>query len=109
MATRIYNKTDQTIEVLYLVSESGVDYLGDVIANSDWDNNWETDRDDADFEMDEDDLAWWTRWSTREQRINDEVDARGEEAISAICQLASEWGHDFETLQDKCEEYLGLA
>ena len=108
MATRIFNTTDQTITTLSLITD-GQDFLFDVIGNSDGDGRWYTDRDDADFAMNEDDLAWWTRWAEREQVINDTAQGMGEDAINGICQLASEWGHDFEVLQDKCEEYLGLA
>lgn len=107
MATKIFDIETNEVHELSLITD-GQDFLFEVISNIDPDGHWYTERDDAEFEMGSADLAWWTRWAEREQRINAVAQERGEDTIKAICGLADEYGHDLEVLQDRCEEYLGL-
>lgn len=105
--TKIFNTDTNEVVELQVVSD-GQDFLAEVIGNSDQQGHWLTERDDADFEMDEADCAWWERWAEREQAILDKANEMGEPAIEKLCELAGEYGHDFEELQDKEEEYLGI-
>ena len=109
MATKIYNTDTKEIIELRLVSD-GVNFLDDVIGGCNQDGMFyaEDMPEEADFAMDAENLGWWERWAEREQRILEESQSRGEDAIQAMCDLATKYGHDMELLQDKEEEYLGL-
>lgn len=103
MATIIRTKDGD--RELSLMSSNGVDFLYEVIGSS---TECPRDRHDGAFLMSEEDADWWERWARREQRINDTVEERGEEAEAIVSSLAVMWGHDFEVLQDMTEEALGL-
>jgi len=105
MATKIFNTTTKETVELEVISD-GQDFLADVIGGL---GIYDNDVDDADFAMDDDDLAWWKVWAEREQRILDKANELGEEAIQAISELAEQYGHDMDVLQDREEEYLGIA
>ena len=105
MATRIHNTdTGEIVEATLI--RNGIDFLFDVMGNSG--AKW-SEREDAEFDLDNSETEWWLRWAEREQRILDRTEELGEEAEEAICRLAGEFGHDLELLQDKEEEYLGIA
>lgn len=104
MATRIYNTTTGEVHEAELVSD-GLNFLSDVMGNSGVEAS---DRDDADFELDDDETEWWLRWARREQRILDTANELGEDAINAVAWLAAGYGYDLELLQDKEEELLGI-
>lgn len=105
MATRIYNtSTDEVIEAQ--LTSDGQDFLFEVMGYSGVDVS---EREDAEFELAQDELDWWLRWAEREQRILDTTNELGEDAINAIADLAAEYGYDLEVLQDKEEELLGIA
>lgn len=110
MATKIFNTTTKQTVELELICD-GQDFLADVINGCDQDGRYASEDmpDDAHFAMDDEDLDWWTRWTEREQRILDKTEELGDEAQQAIAGLAAEYGSDLELLQDKEEEYLGIA
>lgn len=102
MATRIHNTSTGEIVEATLIS-NGIDFLFDVMGNS---GAKLSEREDAEFDLDDYETHWWLRWAEREQRILDKTEELGEEAEGVIAQLAAEYGHDFELLQDKEEEFL---
>ena len=103
--TTIYNtSTNEKVE-LELIS-NGMDFLPDVMGGCGLERSA---RDDADFDLDDDDAAWWLRWAEREQRIIDRAEELGEEADMILCGLAAEYGHDMELLQDMEEKALGIT
>ena len=110
MATKIFNTTTKETVELELICD-GQDFLADVIGGCDQDGRYASEDMDTDamFAMDEEDLDWWVRWTEREQRILDKTEELGDEAQRAIAGLAAEYGSDLELLQDKEEEYLGIA
>lgn len=59
--------------------------------------------------MTQDEFDWWERWAEREERIQERAAEIGEEAYEQIAELAVEFGHDFELMQDKEEEVLGIG
>lgn len=105
MATKIYNTTTGEI-IEAAVKSDGQDFLCDVMAGSGVEPS---ERDDADFDLADDETEWWLRWAEREQRINDRANELGEDAINAICGLATEYGYDLELLQDESEKLLGIV
>lgn len=109
MSTKIYNTDTKTIAELEVITD-GQDFLFEVIGGCNQDGMYYTEDmpDYADFAMDTENLEWWIRWAEREQRILDESQSRGEDAIQAMCDLAGEYGYDMELLQDKEEEWLGI-
>lgn len=105
MATKIYNTTTGEIVEAELISD-GVNFLFDVMGGSGVEAS---ERDDADFDLPDDEVDWWVRWAEREQRILDKANELGEDAINEVAKLADKYGHDFELLQDKEEELLGIT
>lgn len=103
MATRIHNTSKGEIVEAKLITSNGIDFLFDVMGNSGVPASV---IDEAEFDLDDYETEWWLRWAEREQRILDKTEELGEEAEMVIAQLAAEYGHDFELLQDKEEEFL---
>lgn len=109
MATTIYNTDTKELVKLEVISD-GQDFLAEVIGGCDQEGKWASEDmpEGADFAMDEMEMSWWERWAEREQRILDRANELGEAAIQRICELADDYGHDMELLQDEEEEYLGI-
>ena len=107
--TVIYNTDTKSIVKLQVISD-GQDFLADVIGGCDQGGTWASVDmpENADFAMSGEELEWWEKWAEREQRILDRANEIGEAAVEKLCELASIYGNDFELLQDKEEEFLGI-
>lgn len=103
--TTIYNTTTKELIEAEVVT-AGMDFLADVMGGCGLERS---ERDDADFDLDDDDAAWWLRWAEREQRITDRAEELGEEADMIICGLTAEYGQNMELLQDMEERALGIT
>jgi len=102
MATRIKNTTTGEIIELEFLS-NGIDFLADVLGGCGIDS------DEDGWLLDERDIAWWTQWCEREERITDAY-KQADKATRTECEQAViEFGHDYDTLQDVQEEILGIT
>ena len=102
MATRIKNTTTGEIIELEFIS-NGIDFLADVLGGCGIDS------DEDGWLLDERDIAWWTQWCEREERITDAY-KQADKATRTECEQAViEFGHDYDTLQDVQEEILGIT
>lgn len=101
MATRIKNTDTGEIVELECLS-NGIDFLADVLGGCGIDS------DEDGWLLDERDIAWWTQWCEREERITDAY-KQADKATRTECEQAViEFGHDYDTLQDVQEEILGI-
>lgn len=101
MATRIKNTDTGEIVELEFIS-NGIDFLADVLGGCGIDS------DEDGWLLDERDIAWWTQWCEREERITDAY-KQADKATRTECEQAViEFGHDYDTLQDVQEEILGI-
>lgn len=102
MATRIKNTDTGEIVELEFIS-NGIDFLADVLGGCGIDS------DEDGWLLDERDIAWWTQWCEREERITDAY-KQADKATRTECEQAViEFGHDYDTLQDVQEEILGIT
>lgn len=103
MATKIRNTdTGELVEIALIHGPSGPDFLCDVMGGA---GCTLSDEDGIDFALDAEEVAWWTRWAEREQRINDTIEERGlENIIPCFYDGAPDW----ESAQDEYEKFLGL-
>lgn len=101
MATRIKNTDTGEIVELEFIS-NGIDFLADVLGGCGIDS------DEDGWLLDDRDIAWWTQWCEREERITDAY-KQADKATRTECEQAViEFGHDYDTLQDVQEEILGI-
>lgn len=101
MATEIRNtSTNETIELACTID--GIDILGDVLGNNGAPHDGET------FALDANDIAWWGRWASREERIHDAYEAANEAERAACDRAAAERSDDLEAAQDAMEAALGI-
>lgn len=120
MATIKNITTNEIVEVSCFVD--GEDILSDVMGNSGVDvvalsdsdidqlvRAGETNAPEWAYALDSDDVAWWERWASREERITEAYAEADEDARIAYEKAIEECGHDFEALQDAQEEVLGIA
>lgn len=102
MATRIKNTTTGEIIELECLS-NGIDFLSDVLGGCGIDS------DEDGWLLDERDIAWWTQWCEREERITDAYRQADKATRTEREQAVIEFGHDYDTLQDVQEEILGIT
>jgi len=102
MATKIKNTTTGEIIELELLNGVGINCLDDVLGGCGLESN------DEGWLLDEGEIAWWTQWCEREERITDAY-KQADKATRTECEQAViEFGHDYDTLQDVQEEILGI-
>lgn len=113
MATKIYNTETGEVHNLELINrESGQDFLSDVIGgcnqSDEWLNGIPEHRDDVDYAMSAEEVAWWERWASREQRINDIYNASDKGMKAKISATYADYDWDMWLPQDKVFELLGF-
>ena len=104
MATKIYNTTTNEV-VEAEVKIDGQDFLFETMAQYGVEPS---DRDDAEFELDQEETEWWLRYAEREQGIMDAANEAGEVMLEAIARISAEYS-DLEALQDRLEGFLGIG
>lgn len=105
MATRIYNTTTNEVVEATVIGD-GQDFLFEIMKNN---GVLPAERDDAEFELDDEETEWWLRYARREQRIIESMNEQGEEAIMGVALISSSNSYnDPEELQDRLEEFLGI-
>lgn len=103
MATKIKNTTTGEIIELELLNGVGINCLDDVLGGCGLESN------DEGWLLDEREVAWWTQWCEREERINEAYGTADKATRIEYEQAVIEFGHDYDTLQDVLEEILGIA
>lgn len=108
MSTKIKNTTTGEITELACIIE-GQDILADVMGGAGVPQVPANEGGDWAFGLEDGDVEWWSRWAEREERIVSAYEDASEDERKAYERAISEWGHDYERLQDLQEVALGLA
>lgn len=106
--TTIKNITTGEITELECIVD-GQDILADVLAGAGVQYVPVNEGGEWAFALDSGDVEWWKRWAEREERITAAYEDASEDERRAYEQAVSDWGHDYEKLQDMQEVALGLA
>lgn len=108
METIKSEKTGKAVELELIDPKSGCDFLSEVIGGTHT-RVPEDDEHEAYWAVaDDDELDWWVNWTANEQAIIDAREGADDETIAEDERLISEYGYDYELLQEKELELFGI-
>lgn len=102
MTTKIKNTSTNEITELECIID-GINILNDVLCGFGFDC------DDEGWLMKEDDIAWWERWTKREERLASAYKEATEAERKAYEEATNDYDWDLDLMQDAQEVALGLA
>ena len=107
MATIRNTETNETIE-LTMLSDSGIELMGDILGN--YGVDFQPGEDGREYLLDSDGIEWWQTWIQREERIAEAFkNCEDEETIAAYWEAVDENHGNLERMQDELERVLGIC